>query len=298
MLVRPNLSFEEVIRETWRPLAIFFVLDLVVTLAYVGLGWTWITPASIPLPLLGTGLAVFLGLRNNTAYARWWEARTLWGAVVNHSRSLARSLSAVMTNPASQPVRRRLIQHQIAFVHALRMSLRREDLPRKLGRFLHEGDLDAVKGAGNVPFAIHTRMAEMIGEELRANRIDSIEATALNAIMSDLSNAQGGLERIRNTPMPRQYSALPGVFVSIYCLALPFGFVPELNLLTPLGSAAIGLMFLTLDMSGRHLEDPFARTTHEIPMTAITRTIEIDLKHTLGDTDRLAPLRPVFGVLT
>ena len=298
MLVRPNLSLEEVIRETWRPLAIFFVLDLLVTIAYVGLGWTWITPNAIPLPLLGTGLAVYLGLRNNAAYARWWEARTLWGAVVNHSRSLARSLSAMMTNTASQPVRRRLIQHQIAFVHALRLSLRREDIPRKLGRFLSDGDLDAVKGAGNVPFAIHTRMAEMISDELRANRIDSIEAAALNAIMSDLSNAQGGLERIRNTPMPRQYSALPGVFVSIYCLALPFGFVPELNVLTPLGSAAIGLIFLTLDMSGRHLEDPFTRSTHEIPMTAITRSIEIDLKHTVGDENRPSPLRPVFGVLT
>ena len=298
MLVRPNLSVEEIVRETWRPLAAFFVLDLLVTIAYVGFGWTSITPNSIPLPLLGTGLAVFLGLRNNTAYARWWEARTLWGAVVNHSRSLARSLSAMMTNPASQPARHRIIQHQIAFVHALRMSLRREDVPRKLARFLAEDDLDAVKRAANIPFAIHTRMAEMIGEELRANRIDSIEASALNTILSDLSNAQGGLERIRNTPMPRQYAALPGVFVSIYCVLLPFGFVPELNVLTPLGSAAIGLMFLTLDMSGRHLEDPFTRSAHEIPMTAITRTIEIDLKHTLGDENRPAPLRPVFGVLT
>ncbi|MDX7950985.1 bestrophin family ion channel [Lichenihabitans sp. Uapishka_5] len=298
MLVRPNLSFGEILHETWRPLAVFFVLDLLVTIAYVGLGWTWITPNSIPLPLLGTGLAVYLGLRNNAAYARWWEARTLWGAVVNHSRSLARSLSAMMTNPASQQARHRIIQHQIAFVHALRMSLRREDVPRKLRRFLSDADLDAVKCATNVPFALHIRMAEMVGEELRANRIDSIEATAINDIMSDLSNAQGGLERIRNTPMPRQYSALPGVFVSIYCLALPFGFVPELNLLTPLGSAVIGLMFLTLDMSGRHLEDPFSRSTHEIPMTAITRTIEIDLKQTLGDENRPAPLRPVFGVLT
>ena len=298
MLVRPNISFEEILRETWRPLAVFFVLDLLVTIAYVGLGWTWITPNAIPLPLLGTGLAVYLGLRNNAAYARWWEARTLWGAVVNHSRSLARSLSAMMTNQASQPARRRIIQLEIAFVHALRMSLRREDVARKLARYLTDEDLEAVRTAANVPFALHTRVAEIIGEELRANRIDSIEATALNDVLSDLSNAQGGLERIRNTPMPRQYSALPGIFVSIYCLALPFGFVPELNLLTPLGSAAIGLMFLTLDMSGRHLEDPFARTTHEIPMTAITRTIEIDLKHTLGDTDRPAPLRPVFGVLT
>lgn len=297
MLVGPNLRVREVVHETWRPLAAFFVLDLLVTLAYVGLGWTWITPNAIPLPLLGTGLAVYLGLRNNTAYARWWEARTLWGAVVNQSRSLARSLSAMMTNPASQPARARLIAHQIAWVHALRLALRREDLGR-LKRYLAGHDLAAVRGATNVPFAIHTRMAEMIGEELRAGRIDSIEAAALNTIMNDLSNAQGGLERIRNTPIPTQYAAFPRVFVAIYCVLLPFGFVPELNILTPLGSAAIGLMFLTLDMSGRHLEDPFTRSAHEIPMTAITRTIEIDLKHTLGDEDRPAPLRPVLGVLT
>ena len=89
MLVRSTFSFEEIAREVWRPLLVFFILDLLVTIAYVGLGWTWITPNSIPLPLLGTGLAVFLGLRNNTAYARWWEARTLWGKIVNSSRSFA-----------------------------------------------------------------------------------------------------------------------------------------------------------------------------------------------------------------
>ena len=65
-----------------------FLLDTLVTIAYVGLGWTWIVPAGLPLPLLGTGLAVFLGVRNNTAYARWWEARTLWGAALNNSRNL------------------------------------------------------------------------------------------------------------------------------------------------------------------------------------------------------------------
>ena len=204
----------------------------------------------------------------------------------------------MMTNEGSVDTRHRLIELQIAWVHALRFMLRRQDVLHKLKHFLSMDDLQAIGGAGNFAYAIQTRMAELIGAELRAGRIDSIEAMALNNILNELADAQGGLERIRNTPIPRQYVAFPRIFVIIYCLMLPFGFVPELNILTPLGSAVIGLMFLALDMSGRHLEEPFARSTHEIPMTTITRTIEIDLKHTLGHEDRPAPVRPIFGVLT
>ena len=97
--------------------------------------------------------------------------------------------------------------------------------------------------------------------------------------------------------MPQQYASFSRAFVTAYCLLLPFGIVPDLNILTPIGSAVIGFVFLALDESGRHLEDPFARSKYDVPMSAITRAIEIDLRQANGESDVPPPLHPVHGVL-
>ena len=297
MVVVDRFRITDTLREVWRPLVGLFLIDTLVTVAYVGLGWTWIVPASLPLPLLGTGLAVFLGVRNNTAYARWWEARTLWGAVVNNSRSYARSLTLLVVPPDAELLRYRLVHHQIAWAHALRCFMRREDPTQDIAPFLSPEAVARVTGAANPPFAIQREMAELLLAARRDGWLDAIEVAALNVTMTALTDAQGGLERIRNTPMPQQYAAFSRVFVTAYCLMLPFGIVPDLNFLTPLGSAVIAFVFLALDESGRHLEDPFMRSVYDVPMSAITRTVEIDLRQAVADADVPPPLHPVRGIL-
>jgi putative membrane protein len=297
MLVQKKFSVVEVVRSIWRPLLVLFLLDCLVTAAYVGLKWTWIAPREVPLPLIGTGLAVFLGLRNNTAYSRWWEARTLWGSITNHSRNFARSLAMLLPSTQDDAAKAKLIQHQIAWAHALRASLRREDVEGVTRPFLPAETLAAIQASTNAPFAIQREMAALLADAARRGRLDPIQAAALNTTLSALTDAQGGLERIRNTPMPRQYALFPRIFVGVYCLMLPFGVVPDLGVLTPVGSTLIGFIFLALDAAGRNLEDPFARSVHDVPMSAITRTIEIDLKQALGHSDDPIPLRPIRGVL-
>jgi ion channel-forming bestrophin family protein len=85
------------------PLALLFLWDLAVTLAYVYLPHPWLNLPVLPMSLLGSALALFLGFRNNNAYNRWWEARTLWGAMVNASRSFAREVLCAC--PALPPAR-------------------------------------------------------------------------------------------------------------------------------------------------------------------------------------------------
>ncbi len=295
MLVIDKLRLTDIAREIWKPLALLFVLDVIVTILYVGLDWTWITPTNLPLPLLGTGLAVFLGVRNSTAYARWWEARTLWGTIVNQSRNLARTLVPLMARSESAEARRSLVLNQIAWAHAVRCTLWRADPVPDIERTLPADVVRRVMAANNIPFAIQREMGHILALEVRGGRLDSVSSAAINSVLSALADAQGGLERIRNTPIPRQYVAFPRIFVAIYCFLLPFGIVPDLNILTPIGSAVIGLLFLTLDISGRHLESPFARSAHEVPMTTITRTIEADLEQSLDHHAAPVPVRPVLG---
>ena len=297
MVVADHFRITDTLREVWRPLAALFILDTLVTIAYAGLGWTWIVPAGLPLPLLGTGLAVFLGVRNNTAYGRWWEARTLWGAALNNSRNFARSLALLLAPAEAGALRHSLMRHQIAWVHALRCFMRREDPAAEIAPFLPPDALARVAAAANPPFAIQREIGALLAQARADGWLGPIDASALNALLSALTDSQGGLERIRNTPMPQQYAAFSRVFVTAYCLLLPFGIVPDLNVLTPIGSAVIGFVFLALDESGRHLEDPFKRSIYDVPMSAITRTVEIDLREAAGEADVPPPMRPVRGIL-
>ncbi len=115
--------------------------------------------------------------------------------------------------------------------------------------------------------------------------------------MSELTAALGGAERIKATPMPRQYDFFVMIFVQAYCLLLPVGLVSRLGWFTPLGSTLIGFMFLAMDRIGRSLEDPFNNDVYDVPLTAISTTIEINLRQMLEEAQAPEGVVPVGGIL-
>jgi putative membrane protein len=214
--------------------------------------------------------------------------------VVNNSRSLSRGLMALCTDPQA---RRSLTHQQIAYVLALRCHLLGLPPAGAIAGYLAPETAETVNGAKNVPAAIQFAMARGIAGSRAAGALDSISAAALNTTLGDLANAQGGLERIKNTPLPRQFSHLPQVFTRIYCILLPIGLVSDLGINTPVGSTVIGFLFLALDRIGADLEDPFGNDVHDIPMEAISRTVEIDLLQSLDAGQVPDPVTPVDGIL-
>jgi putative membrane protein len=275
-------------------LAVLIAYDILITVAYSYLHWNFVSVPDMPLPLIGSAIALVVTIRNNAAYGRWWEARTLWGAVVNNSRSLARGLFALADDPA---LCTSLIRQQIAYVLVLRCHLLRLPSDAELDRYLPPDVAAACRGAANRPLAIQLAIGRQLATARVAGLVDPISATTLDRTLGALADAQGGLERIKNTPLPRQYSLLPLIFIRGYCLLLPLGLVDNLGLATPLGSAILGFMFLVLDEIGRDLEDPFENRVYDIPMAAITRGIEIDLLQAIGSTDIPPPQRPKNGIL-
>jgi putative membrane protein len=286
-----------------RPLALLFGFDLAIVIAYNGLHWEWVALPHIPLSLYGSAIGLIVAFRNNSAYGRWWEARKLWGSIVNNSRSLTRqALTALRPAsetdaPALREMQRKIVHHQIAYVHALRNHLRQLDPWTELTPLLDAEEIIALKRERNVPFALQRRLAAFLSECLDRRWIDPLQWRALDESLNDLIDAQGGAERIKNTPMPKQYDYFPRLFVQIYCVLLPLALVTDMGWFTPLGSTLVGFMFLALDQIGRDLEDPFENTIFDIPLTAITRTIEIDLRLALGETDVPSPEKPIRGVL-
>jgi putative membrane protein len=293
MIVARSIDPARILQAVGLPLFALLAYDITITLLYVHFHQRWVAVDNLPLALLGSALAIIIGLRNNSAYGRWWEARTLWGSAVNNSRSLARG--ALMFLPDATAAT--LVRLQIAWAHALRGALLKQDPWRDIDAFVPADIATRIRSASNLPTALNGEMGRLLAVTPDVDCAVSVRMAALDATLTAIANAQGGLERIKNTPLPRQFEQFPRVFVLAYCLLLPIGLVTDLGIMTPIGSTVIGSAFVLLDQIGRDIEDPFANSIHDVAMAAITRTIEIDLRQMLGETNTPPPLQPTNGIL-
>lgn len=286
-----------------KPLLLLALYDVAVVVAYQVLHWDWVALPHIPLALYGSAIGVILGFRNNSAYGRWWEGRTLWGAILNNSRSWARQVTTSMRplradeTGAMKAMQVRMLHLQIAYVHALRQQLRGLSPWEEIERVLPESEIGALREAKNPAVALQQKMGMLLGGCLDREWISELQWRAMDESLNDLADAQGGAERIKNTPMPKQYDYFPQLFVHIYCAMLPLALVTNMKWFTPLGSTLVGFIFLALDKIGRDLEDPFDNTIYDVPLTAITKMIETNLRQTLGETELPAAEVAVRGVL-
>ncbi|KAF1005997.1 MAG: hypothetical protein GAK28_02905 [Luteibacter sp.] len=290
MILPGRAHLGHILRYVGRPLIWLLAWDVAVTAFWYFIHPRWAEFPALPVTLLGSAVAVYLSFRNTTAYARWWEARTLWGAMVNASRTLARE---ALTLIPQRDVAATVAHRQIAYVHALRMHLRRQSPWDDLTNRLPAEDVERLRSVTNVPNAIHARTATIIA----AARPEPILLATLSRTLSDISNAQGGMERIKNTPLPQQYATYPEIFTHGFCLLLPLGLVETLGLYTPLGSTVAGFLFLALLQIGNDMQNPFENLEDDVPLTTLTRAIEIDLRDGLGESHGLEPVKPVDGIL-
>ena len=294
MIVTPAPRPARIVREIWKPLALLFVWDVIVTIIYYVLPFD---APELPVTLFGSALALFLGFRSNSAYNRWWEGRQLWGLMINASRNIARSARNFLPDPEGADYKRRITLRQIAYVNALRCQLRRQSPDEEVIRLLPRHEADLALQRVNVANGILDGTGRRIDEARRAGLIDTIQQAQMEAVLVDIANAQGGMERLKNTPLPHQYRWLPTVFTHLFCVLLPIGLVETLQFATPLGSTIAGMMFLAVLTIGDDLVDPFANTVHDLPLNAMCRTIEIDLLQCIGE-EAPAALKPdADGVL-
>ncbi len=293
MIVTATPRMSQILSEVWRPLLGLFVWDVIVTITYYVLPFH--APA-LPLTLFGTALALFLGFRDNSAYQRWWESRGLWGLMINASRNLARMARNMLPEPEGHDMKRTIVLRQIAYVNALRCQLRKQPAPPEVLRFLSKEEASFALDRTNIANGLLDGTGRRIDIARRNGWIDTIQQTQFESILVDIANAQGGMERIKNTPLPNQYRFFPSLFTRLFCVLLPIGLVESLGYATPVGSTIAGLMFLAVLQIGDDLVDPFADTIHDVPLNAMCRTIEIDLLQAIGDPAP-EPLKPVKGVL-
>jgi putative membrane protein len=300
MVVQQSSKFRSLIRYVGWPLALLLIWDVAITVGYVTLHENeGLDFPSLPVTLAGSALVLFLSLRNNAAYARWWEARTLWGAVVNSSRTFARQaftmVAAAQGDLGADAFRHGLVMRQITYANALRFHLLKQR-PDGMLDDLDEIERPALTAHTNIPNAILMRNAQDLAKAVKDGALGAYERVMIEQTLVDLSNAQGGLERIRNTPLPKQYEHYPRLFVTAFCVLLPLGLVNSLLVYTPIASTLVGFMLMTMEKMGRDLQDPFNNDVHDVPMESICQTIRIDLLQSIG-REAPTPTTSVNGVL-
>ncbi|MDH3711734.1 MAG: hypothetical protein OER04_17720 [Cyclobacteriaceae bacterium] len=342
MLTKSRYSVKDMVLWTRWEIITFTLSTAIITVLYDLLGYTFLNVPWTPVALIGTAVAFMIGFQNNSAYGRIWEARKIWGGIVNSSRSWGMKTKDMITNEyAGNPlpdeelihIRKTLVYRHIAWLTALRHAMRE---PRKWEEFekahtnrewasiMHipervfslEDDLipylstrewEYVLSKKNKSAALLYLQSRHLKELKEKGILWEFSFLELENLLEELFTLQGKSERIKNFPYPRQYATLSYSFVRIFLVLLPFGIVPEFarigqNLIESfplIGSgfiwlavpfcAAVSWVFHTMERIGRVGENPFEGSANDVPISTISRGIEIDLRQLLDEDHESIP---------
>ncbi|GAB4346924.1 MAG: bestrophin family ion channel [Flammeovirgaceae bacterium] len=310
MIVKRNFNPIKVIQYVKTELA----FAVIITVAVFVLHKQNITAVTLPFSIsaiLGSALAIFIAFRNNSSYSRWWEARTLWGGIINSSRVLARLVITFTDSHShqqnyekerSEQFKKEMIYKVIAWIHSLRLHLRKQDNWHELKPFLSAQEFEHLKKSQNKPNYIHLLSGKKIYEAMANGTLGGFDSFQMEGQLLALANYQGGCERIKNTPLLRQYDFFTRVFLYTFMLLLPFSLIGDFTkmnidyLMIPV-SIIISFVFAIIGKVGEVNEDPFENRITDVPLTAMCNTIERDLREMLGENDLPKKLEAENGFL-
>lgn len=237
-------------------------------------------PLSIP-GIIGTLVSLLLAFRISQSYERWWEARIVWGAIVNDSRSLLRQVQQFLPeNEAATQAAREMAERQTVWCYALGESLRQFPYSDKVKNYAE----DHAISAGNLPNALldaHARQWRRLCEQFQVNVNKQVQ---VDATLVKLTDSMGRCERIKNTIFPRSYSLLIHFLIYVFLTILPFG-IEQISILPEIGlSIMIPTLFISIEQTAIIMQDPFENRPTDTPMTKLAQTIENNLREMTGQS--------------
>lgn len=243
-----------------------------------------------PFSLLGVAIAIFLGFRNSVSYARFTEARVLWGTLLIVNRSLLRQVKSIFLERPE--LAREFTALLLAFTYSLKHLLRGTSTREDLRRLLPNHDVSMLEKSASPCNRIVLMIGQWLGEKRQAGEISDILFQSIDENINKLAAIQAGCERISNTPIPFAYSLIVHRTVYLFCTLLPFALVPDLHYMTPLVSVFISYTFISLDALAEELEDPFGTAPNDLPLNAMCNAIEINLLEMNNESPLPAKLMP------
>lgn len=253
-------------------------------------------PLAIP-SILGTAISLILAFRTGQSYGRWWEARTVWGAIVNDSRTLLRQLQSFVQPRAEETheatlLIRKIAYRQIAWCYVLGRSLRKEPPLDGMAMLLEQEDIASAKKHDNIPNALLQMHAADLKFIFQSGWVNEYQQIQIDETLKQLCDAMGKSERIKNTVFPATYSLIVHLFLYLFIILLPFGLVDELGFIQIPLVITVAMAFFLIEKTAIHLQDPFENMPTDTPVTSIARTIEINLKQMLNETQVPEKVKP------
>ncbi|MEC7983557.1 MAG: bestrophin family ion channel [Myxococcota bacterium] len=242
---------------------------------------------TFPLAVLGGALGIFVSFRTNSAYQRWWEGRKLWGRLINTSRHLCSQAIAYLKPEQAREV----VLRQVAYVHVLRCGLRDQDSfkDEDVRKAMQEEEQNILPGSTNLNHALLNRQMKLFVEQKNAGVINDFIMQSFDESVRHLLDIQGGCERIKKTPFPPGYGFLATRLTQILSVALPFFMVDKLGWWVILVNLIICMAFQLINEVGRVLENPFTTFWPALPLSAMAKTIERNLRQALGESELPSP---------
>jgi len=231
-----------------------------------------------PFEFAGAALGLLLVLRTNAGYDRWWEARKLWGGIVNQSRNLV--ISAMSYGPENSEWRVKVVKWAAVFPHVARLSLRGERPSTEVVNLVGLENAEQIATAGHMPSFVALKLGDLLHEACERLEMDRFAFMQLDRERALLIDNIGACERILKTPLPRTYSIKIRRFIVMFLLMLPFALLHRLDddWLVPFITMLVAYPLLSLDQIGVELENPFSTSNlSHLPLDDISATIERNL---------------------
>nr|WP_317631417.1 bestrophin family ion channel [uncultured Flavobacterium sp.] len=298
MLVSRNIKISDIIGGTFtNTYRVILVSTGTYLLNFYVFGDHFHFPTIVPT-VLGTGLAFFIGFNNNQAYDRWWEARKIWGGIVNDSRSFARMVLTQIPS-SNDPedeisrMKKRLINRHIAFLYLLKDNLRDQDTRYYLNYISASEYLKVLENSTNK----HNRVLELQAIDLeylyKNNYIDGFKYLEFNKMLINFTDLMGKSERIKGTVFPTTYRYYTYIFTWIFIITVTLVISDYTGFWSILYASLLGYVFLTIQALGQSLVNPFENIPTGISLSQITRNIERNLLEMQGE-EKLPEVEPII----
>jgi ion channel-forming bestrophin family protein len=316
---------------TRRDLYWLLLLGGIPVILYEFLGITWIAIPWVPIAMVGTAAAFIVGFKNTQTYNRLWEARQIYGTILNLTRTwgiMVRDYIESKDNDIS-PEQHELIMRHIAWLTAMRYQLReprawenmeksynaeylnyykipeREtSLENELSKYLSPEDLAYVLTKKNRAAQLLAMQSAQLKVLYGQGLTDTLRFIELGKLLKDFYDQQGKCERIKNFPYPRQFASINFYFIRVFVLLVPLGMLHEfaklgahMVWLTIPFSMLVSWIFNSMERVGESTENPFEGNANDVPISAMSRTMEIDLRDMLNEAELPSALQPVNNIL-
>ncbi|MBK9254193.1 MAG: hypothetical protein IPM42_01760 [Saprospiraceae bacterium] len=324
MYIKKYYGFWMTFKWSQRPFHLGLLYAFIITTVHIfsgidiGLPWQ-------PISIIGIAVAFYLGFKNNSSYDRTWEARKIWGSIVNNSRTFGAGVVSFLQSENDDKIKKELIYRHIAWLKTLDYQLRlgREwehkesrlsdfisdicsayykDITAAISPYISDEEVKKATSSTNIATQIMAEQSKKLQELYVKSYFNDFRHMALFELIKSFYEDQGKSERIKNFPFPRQYASTAVWLTLVFCVLVPFGMLDTFNskgdiytwLTVPFSALIIWIFFL-MEKIGDYSENPFEGSYNDVPITTIIRGIEIDLREMIKDENIPPPLKAMHG---